>query len=82
MPKTIKNSFQQPKIMKLEVFIERENKRVNIDIKKGATVSDVLRKLNLNPVTVVTTMDNEVVTEGCAIQSEGTLKIHSVVSGG
>ena len=68
--------------MKLKVFIERENKRVSINVKEGATISDVLRKLKLNPVTVVITMNNEVVTEGRAIQSEGTLKIHSVVSGG
>lgn len=68
--------------MKLKVFIERENKRVSIDIKKGATISDVLKKLKLNPVTIVATMNNEVVTEGCAIQSEGILNIHSVVSGG
>ena len=82
MPKTIKNSFSQLKVMKLKVFIERENKRVSLDIKKGATISDVLRKLKLNPVTVVTTMNNEVVTEGFTIQSEGILSIHSVVSGG
>lgn len=68
--------------MKLKVFVEREKKYISLNIKKGATISEVLKKLNLNPVTVITTMNNEIVTEDWNIQSEGTLNIHSVVSGG
>ncbi len=68
--------------MKLKVFVEREKKHISLDIKKGATISEVLKKLNLNPVAVVTTVNNEVVTENYKIKGNKKIEIHSVVSGG
>ncbi len=68
--------------MKLRVFVERQKKYVSIEVPKGTTVRVLLEKLKLNPVAVVTTIGNEVVTEDCKIEAEEKINIHSVVSGG
>lgn len=68
--------------MKLKVYIERQKKQVMLDVKEGTTIKNMLKKLNLNPVAVVTTISNEVVTEDYKIQAKDKVSVHSVVSGG
>ncbi len=68
--------------MKISVFIERQNKRLSVNVDKMTTIDELLKKLKVNPVAVVTTVNNEVVTEGYKIKGNEKIEIHSVVSGG
>lgn len=68
--------------MKINVFVERERKNVEIEIKDKSTVKDLLNILKINPVTVIATKDNEVITEDCKLSDKDKIEVHSVVSGG
>jgi len=63
----------------MEAYIERDNKTVTIT---GSNVRDVLEKLGINPVTVIVTRNNELVTEETTLKKGDSIKIISVVSGG
>ncbi|MEK6861610.1 MAG: MoaD/ThiS family protein [Nanoarchaeota archaeon] len=68
--------------MKVNVFIERERKDVEIELKDNSTVKDLLKILKINPVTVITTINDEVITEDYKLNDKDKIEIHSVVSGG
>ena len=68
--------------MKVNVFVERERKNVEIELKDKSTVKDLLKTLNINPVTVIATKDDEVVTEDYELNDKDKIEVHSVVSGG
>ena len=63
----------------VNVFIERENKTVNI---KGDNASEILNKLNINPETVLICRNNELILLNSKINEDDELKLLSVISGG
>jgi len=62
-----------------KIFIERQNKTVNV---KALTMEEVLEKLNINPEEVLTVKNNELVTLDTKITEKDTIKLLSVISGG
>lgn len=67
---------------KIKVYLERDEKTLEIESKGIETISDLLQKLEINPITVVVTKNNEVSIEQTKISSKDIIKIISVVSGG
>lgn len=63
----------------MKVFIERENKIVNLKVK---TVKEILNKLKINPETVLTVVNDELVVEDKKLNDKDHVKILSVISGG
>ncbi len=66
----------------LKVFIDRENKNVNLGLDKDSIVADLLKKLDINPVTVIVSRNNELILEDERLNDKDEIKILSVVSGG
>ena len=64
----------------MNVFIERENKKKSI--KFNGTVSRLLKRLRLNPATVLVSKNNSLITEEDALKDSDEVKIFSVISGG
>lgn len=62
-----------------KVFIERENKQLEVD---ASTALQLLEKLNINPTTVIITKNNNIITETSLISKEDKIKIIPVISGG
>ncbi len=69
-------------MVKINVYIERDDETKQVDISKKTTIKDMLNQLNINPVTVIVTKNNELCDESEEINSKDKLKIISVVSGG
>ena len=63
----------------MEVYIERENKKANIEAK---TVEELLNKLKINSTTVIVSANDELVTEDYKLNKKDKIKIMSVISGG
>jgi len=63
----------------MKVFIEKENKTKEI---KAKTVNEILEKLKINPVTVLTVVNDELVTEDKNLNDKDYVKILTVISGG
>jgi len=63
----------------MEVYIERENKKANIEAK---TVEELLNKLKINSTTVIVSANDELVTEDYKLNKKDKIKIISVISGG
>ncbi len=68
--------------MKINVFIERENKHITIDVNKNATIKDILKNLKINKTTVLISKNNELITEDTKLKNKDNIKILSVISGG
>ena len=68
--------------MKIKVFIERENKRKTVDLKNNSSINSLLKELKINPATVITSVNREIVTEDYKIKNKDEIYIHSVISGG
>lgn len=67
---------------KITVYLERDEKTVEVSLKNINNIGDLLKHLKINPVTVVVTKNNEVSVEQEKITSKDKIKIISVVSGG
>ncbi len=63
----------------MKVFIEKENKTIEVNAK---TVRRVLEELKINPITVLTIVNDELVTEDKKLNPKDEIKILSVISGG
>ncbi|MBU4502581.1 MAG: MoaD/ThiS family protein [Nanoarchaeota archaeon] len=63
----------------MKVFIEKENKTREI---KAKTVNDLLEKLKINPITVLTVVNDELVTEDKKLNDKDEVKVLAVISGG
>jgi len=63
----------------MKVFIERENKTVNLKVK---TIKEILTKLKINPETVLTIVNNELVIDDKKLSEKDEVKLLSVISGG
>jgi len=68
--------------MKINVFIERENKNITVNLKEGSTFSDLLKALKINAITVLTARNNELTTIDTKLKDKDKIKILSVISGG
>ena len=64
---------------KLRVFIERENKNINVEARD---VKELMKKLNLNPETVLISRNNELITDDIDLEDNDEIKFLSVISGG
>jgi sulfur carrier protein ThiS len=67
---------------KFKVYIERDDETKEIELGEAQYVKDLLKALDINPVSVIVTKNNEVCTEDEKISPKDKLKIISVVSGG
>lgn len=68
---------------KFKVYIEREDKSIEVSFDSSKpTIKELLKKLSLNPVAVIVTVNNEVCTEEETISPKDSIKVISVVSGG
>ena len=66
----------------VNIFIDRENKNANLELDNNALVADLLKKLNINPVTVIVARNNELILEDEKLNNNDEIKILSVISGG
>ena len=66
----------------ISVFIDRENKNAKLELENNALVIDSLKKLNINPVTVIVSRNNELILEDEKLNDNDEIKILSVISGG
>ena len=64
----------------MNVFIEKENKQ--LVLKKNCTGLELLKKLKINPDTVLLVKNNEIVLPEENLSKTDDIKILSVVSGG
>ena len=65
--------------MKINVFIERENKEEIIDVK---SVPEIFSKLKINPQTVLIVKNDELIMEDDELKNNDKIKLLSVISGG
>jgi len=66
--------------MKIKViYADRETR---IELSSKSTVLDLLGKLNINPETVLTKRDNEIVADFEELNDKDSIEILKVVSGG
>ncbi|MEW6062763.1 MAG: MoaD/ThiS family protein [Nanoarchaeota archaeon] len=63
----------------MKVYIERTNKSVNANAR---SIRELLEKLNLNPTTVLVSINGEIVTEDKKLNRNDKITVHSVISGG
>jgi len=63
----------------MKVFIERENKTKEV---RAKSVKEVLNKLGINPETVLTVVNDELVTDDKKLSEKDKIKVLSVISGG
>ena len=66
----------------VNVFLDRENKNAKIEMDNNSSVADLLKKLNINPVTVIISRNNELILEDEKVNDKDEIKILSVISGG
>ena len=66
----------------VSVFIDRENKNATLELFNNSVVADLLKKLNINPVTVIVSRNNELILDDEKLNNEDEIKILSVISGG
>ena len=68
--------------LNVSVFVDRDNKNTIIELNNEAIVLDLLKKLNINPVTVIVSRNNELILEDEKLNDNDEIKILSVISGG
>ena len=62
-----------------KVFIERENRNVNV---KAKNVSELLKNLKINKEVVLVVKNNVLVTEDEKLNEDDKIELVSVISGG
>ena len=68
--------------MQISVFYDRENKEKTVKVDGNASVKDLLNKMNVNPVTVIVSRDNNIITEDEKLNNNDKIRLISVISGG
>jgi len=66
----------------IKVYIDKENLSKITELNNGSIVSDLLKNLKINPVTVIVSRNNELILEDEKLNDNDELKILSVISGG
>lgn len=67
--------------MEIELFIEKENRTDTINF-LGNSVHDLLKKIKVNPETVIVVRQAEVLTEKEILSDKDKIELLSVISGG
>ena len=68
--------------MQINVFFDRENKEKTIELDINSSVKDLLAKMNVNPVTVIVSRDDSIITEDEKVNDSDKIRLISVISGG
>ncbi|MBI2650726.1 MoaD/ThiS family protein [Candidatus Woesearchaeota archaeon] len=68
--------------IKVSVFVDKDNRNAVIELVDNTQVRDLLMKLNINPVTVIISRNNELILEDEKLNDNDEIKILSVISGG
>ena len=66
----------------IKIFVDRDNLNKTIELDNSSIVADLLKKLNINPVTVIVSRNNELILEDEKLNNNDEIKILSVISGG
>lgn len=66
----------------MKVFIEKENKTIEIKLSENKKIIEILNELNIILDSVILVKNNEVALEDSIVCDKDELKILSVVSGG
>jgi len=59
--------------MRIKVFLGKESK--NLDIQKGQNIESLLKKLKINPQTVIVMKNGDAVSEQDSLRENDSLKI-------
>ncbi len=68
--------------MKINVFYDREKNEKTIELAANSLARDLLAKMKINPVTVIVSRDNNIITEDEKLEDKDKIMITSVISGG
>lgn len=68
--------------MKIHASADRDRREETVELPDGATARQLLEKLDINPVEVILSRDNELITDDEELRDNDTIKILSVISGG
>lgn len=66
----------------VELYIEREDKSLNIDIEDKKRIKDLLEDLGISVSSVIITKNDQVTLEDDFVLNDDKIKVLSVVSGG
>ena len=69
-------------MMGVIVFYDRENKEKTVELGKNMLVKDLLAKMGINPVTVIVSRGDSIITEDEQIGEDDRINLFSVISGG
>jgi sulfur carrier protein ThiS len=62
--------------MRIKVFLDKESK--NLEIPKGQTIESVLKRMKINPQTVIVMKNGDAVSEQDSLRENDSLKIIKV----
>ncbi|MBI2107822.1 MoaD/ThiS family protein [Candidatus Woesearchaeota archaeon] len=68
--------------MRINVSIDREKGKRNVELGIDSSVKDLLNSLRINPVTVIVARNNELIPENEKLNDNDEVRILSVISGG
>ena len=68
--------------MKIKVSYDRESKEKMIELANNSSVKDLLVKIEMNPVVVIVSRDDNIITEDEKLKDKDEIKLISVISGG
>ena len=68
--------------IKVKIFVDRDNSNKSMELENNSSVMDLLKKLDINPVTVIVSRNNELILEDEKLNDNDELRILSVISGG
>ena len=66
----------------VRIFVDRDNLSKAVELEGNALVIDLLKKMKINPVTVIVSRNNELILEDETLENNDEIKILSVISGG
>ncbi|MFC2016536.1 MoaD/ThiS family protein, partial [Chloroflexota bacterium] len=68
--------------MQIKVFYDRENKQKTIELANNSSAKDLLVKMKINPITVIVSKDDAIITEDEKLKDKDNIRLISVISGG
>ncbi len=66
----------------MKVFIEKTNETIDVKLKEGDKLVNILDRLNINISSIILVKNGEVCLEDSKVTDSDEIKILSVVSGG
>ena len=61
--------------MKVRIFLEKENAHKSMEVQKGQTIEYLLKKLHINPQTVIVSRNGDIVPEQEMLQEKDSIRI-------